>query len=423
MSILVVGVNHRTAPLALLERLTLDASGVAKTAVGLAALDSVREAAVLSTCNRTEIYVVAERYHRAYDDIRDLLCLMASVDPDELANHMYSDHDDAAVGHLFSVSCGLDSMVLGETEILGQVRDAWEVARHEGSARSTLNLLFRHAVEVGKRARTETSIARGTASVSHAAVEMAREHLGSLDGCAVTVVGAGAMGEGIAVALRAADAVEVTVVNRTPERGRQVADRTGGQLSSLTDLPAVLAESDLVLTCTGASEPVITSDVLAERTTGSPLVIIDIAVPRDVDAEVHNADGVTVLDLDDLKAWADRGLEQRASEVEDVRAIIRGAIDRYALDASAMQAAPLVSALRTRYEEIRLAELDRHRGRLDDATLEALDVVSRQLIAKLLHEPSVRLRAEAGTPTGERISAAIVDLFNLDDAVLPPAGE
>lgn len=423
MSILVVGVNHRSAPLGMLEQLTLDVPSVVKTVNGLVDLDSVREAVVLSTCNRTEIYVVAERFHRAFDDVRDLLCARASVDIDTLSTHSYSAFDDAAVSHLFSVACGLDSMVLGETEILGQVRAAWDVARAEGGARSTLNLLFRHALEVGKLARTETAIAQGTASFSHAAVEMAREALGSLDGRSIAVVGAGSMGEGIAVALRAAGDVDVTVINRSIERGQQVADRTGGRVVGFDQLGTVISAADVVLTCTGASEPVITADAVQPRSADRPLVFIDIAVPRDVAAEVAALEGITVLDLDDLKAWASRGIEQRVAEVASVQAIVRGAVDRYALDASAMQAAPLVSALRGRFEEIRSAELARHEGRLDADALETIDAVTRQLVAKLLHEPSVRLRNEAGTPSGARIAAAVVDLFDLDDAVLPASCE
>ncbi len=423
MSILVVGVNHRSAPLGMLEQLTLDAPSVVKTVNGLVDLDSVREAVVLSTCNRTEIYVVAERFHRAYDDVRELLCARALVDLDTLTTHSYSAFDDAAVSHLFSVACGLDSVVLGETEILGQVRAAWDLARAEGGARSTLNLLFRHALEVGKLARTETAIAQGTASVSHAAVEMARESLGSLDGRSIAVVGAGSMGEGIAVALHAAGDVDVTVVNRSIERGQQVADRIGGRVVGFDQLGAVMSAADVVLTCTGANEPVITAEVVEPRDADRPLVFIDIAVPRDVAAEVAALGGITVLDLDDLKAWADRGLEQRVAEVAAVQAIVRGAVDRYALDASAMQAAPLVSALRGRFEEIRSAEVARHEGRLDADALEMIDAVTRQLVAKLLHEPSVRLRNEAGSPSGARIAAAVVDLFDLDDAVLPAPSE
>ena len=179
MSIVVIGVNHRTGPLALLERLAIRPDAQGKAIAGLVGRHSIREAVVLCTCNRTEIYAVAERFHGAYADIRDFLCDLGGLGPDELQSHLYSQHDDAAVAHLFEVAAGLDSAVLGESEILGQVRDAWKLAQDEGGTKATLNLLFRHALETGKRARTETSIGRGTASVSHAAVEMATERLGS----------------------------------------------------------------------------------------------------------------------------------------------------------------------------------------------------------------------------------------------------
>src|SRR4249920_2369028 len=204
MSIVVIGVNHRTGPLALLERLAIRPDAQGKAIAGLVGRHSIREAVVLSTCNRTEIYAVAERFHGAYADIRDFLCDLADLGPDELHQHLYSQHDDAAVTHLFEVAAGLDSAVLGESEILGQVRSAWEIAQHEGAARSTLNLLFRSAIEAGKRARTETGIGRGTASVSHAAVEMITDVVGDLHGKRVLVIGAGAMGEGVAIALQRA---------------------------------------------------------------------------------------------------------------------------------------------------------------------------------------------------------------------------
>ncbi len=416
MSILVVGINHRTAPLALLERAALDAAGVAKTVSGLAARDSVREAVVLSTCNRTEIYAVADRFHGAYDDIRDLLADIAAVDTAELAGHLYSEHDEAAVGHLFSVAAGIDSMVLGESEILGQVRDAWEVARTEGASRTTLNLLFRHALEVGKRARTETAIGRGTASISHAAVELATDRLGTLAGRAVTVVGAGAMGEGIAIALRSAGVGRITVVNRTPDRGRGVADRVGGEAVGLDRLGEAVATSDLILTCTGATTPVITAGlVTASARPGHERLLIDIAVPRDVAADVADLPGVTVLDLDELQRFADRGARRRAAEVDDVQALIRDELDRFGAAATAVQAAPVVAALHRRFDEIRSAEIDRIAGRLDDDARRAVEDVTRRIVGKLLHEPSVRLRTEAGTVGGERAAAILVDLFDLGD--------
>ena len=417
MSILVIGVNHRSGPLSVLERVTLPPDELPKAVDSLVRRDNVREVAVLSTCNRTEIYAVAERFHGAYADIRDFLCDLGHIAPDELHPHLYSQHDELAVRHLFEVAAGLDSVVVGEAEILGQLRQAWEVAQREGGARSTLNLLFRRAIGVGKRARTETAIARGTASISHAAVEMAVAHHGSLEGRNVAVVGAGTMGEGIAVALRAAGVGAVTVVNRTPERGTALAERVDGTACGFDRLAAAIADADLVLTSTGSGKPIITRESMASiDRTGRPLLFVDIAVPRDVATDVADLDGVRVLDLDDLSAWAARGRAQRLAEVERVDAIVVDEVERYTLEAAALQAAPLVTALRSRAEALRAAELERFSRRLRDLDPEhvaLVETLTKGIVAKLLHEPSVRLRNQAGTPQGERNAAAVADLFDL----------
>src|SRR6478735_1535239 len=209
MSIVVIGVNHRTGPLALLERVAIPAEELPKAVIGLTSRQNIREAVVLATCNRTEVYAVAEKFHGAYADIRDFFGELSGLPADQLHAHLYSQH--------------------GEGAILGQVRNAWELARHEGGAKATLNLLFRHAIEVGKRVRTETAIGRGTASVSHAAVEMAIDRLGTLVGKRVLVVGAGDMGEGIAAALVQAGATDISVTNRTLERAAQLAKRVSGR--------------------------------------------------------------------------------------------------------------------------------------------------------------------------------------------------
>jgi glutamyl-tRNA reductase len=417
MSILVIGVNHRSGPLSVLERVTIAPSEVPKAVAGLARLDNVREVVVLSTCNRTEIYAVAEKFHGAYADIRDFLCDLGKISADELHPHLFSQHDDAAVTHLFEVAAGLDSAVIGETEILGQLRQAWEVAQREGGARSTLNLLFRHAVGVGKRARTETGIARGTASLSHAAVEMAVEHHGSINGRPVALVGAGAMGEGIAVALHGAGVGDVMVVNRSPERGQALADRIDAQALGLDRLREALESCDVVLTSTGSGTPVITADLVRQLDRGGrPLLFVDIAVPRDVAADVADLPNMTVLDLDDLSSWADRGRADRFAEVDRVVSIVSEEVERFGLESAALQAAPLVSSLRERAEQLRAAELVRHAKRLnqlDDEQREMIEAITRGVVAKLLHEPSVRLRNQAGTPQGERNAAAVVDLFDL----------
>ena len=418
MSIVVIGVNHRTGSLALLERLSINADAHRKALGSLVSRQSIREAVVLSTCNRTEIYAVAERFHGAFADIRDFFCDLGGLDADELHPHLYSQHDDAAVTHLFEVAAGLDSAVLGESEILGQVRTAWEVAQHEGSAKATLNLLFRHALETGKRARTETSIGRGTASVSHAAVEMATERLGSLSGRRVLVVGAGEMAAGVAGALVHAGATDIAVTNRTPGRATRLAERIGGAVVPFAELSAALAETDVLLTCTGAGGTLIDFELVsaARGRSTSPLLIVDIAVPRDVAAEVTTMPNVTLLNLDDLRDWAGRALLLRAEEAHHVNEIVSEEVERFALESTARQAAPLVAQLHQRAEAIRQAEIERFATRfalLDDTQHAALEALTKGIVAKLLHNPSVKLKDDAGTPQGERNAATVRDLFDL----------
>jgi glutamyl-tRNA reductase len=419
VSVVVIGLNHRTVPLELLERTAVSAERLPKVLHDLCSRPNVREAVVLSTCNRTEVYAVAERFHPAYRDIRDFFCDLAHLGPEDLHPHLYSQHDEAAVAHLFEVAAGLDSDVLGEAEILGQVRSAWDVAQTEGAARSTLNLLFRHAVEVGKRARTDTGISRGTASVSYAAVEMATERLGSLHGATVLVVGAGGMGAGMAVALASAGAASVLVANRTHERGQALAERVGGRAITMAEVPGALSEADVLLTSTGSGTfvvgPAEVEQALATRP-NRPMLVVDIAVPRDVEPSVGRLAGVTLLDLDDLRDFAARALDGRRAEAVLVAAIIEEEVQRYADAATARQVAPLVASLHDRAEAVRQAELDRFRTRLaglDDAQREAVEALTKGVVAKLLHEPSVRLRSDAGTPRGERNAESLRDLFDL----------
>ena len=424
MSVVVIGLNHRTMPLDLFERMTVDGARLPKALHDLAAREHVGEVVVLSTCNRTEVYAIAERFHGAYADVRNFLAELAFVPPDEFADHLYVHYDAEAVRHLFTVAAGLDSAVIGEAEILGQVRTAWERAGEEGTAGPVLNLLFRHALEAGKRARTETGIARGTASVSSAAVEMAAERLGSLEGRRVLVLGAGEMAEGMATALQGAGVAEVFVANRTWRKARALADRIGGQAVRLSDLPLALLEVDLLLTSTGAAVPVVERDdfapVMAERA-GRPLLIVDIAVPRDVDPTVSDLDGVTLLDINDLREFAQAGVDRRSAELEAVRSIVEAELDRYRSAASARSAAPLVGSLHGWADDVRVAELARFEGRLaglDARQQAAVEALTRGLVAKLLHQPTVALKDHAGTPTGDRLADALRQLFDVDQ---PPS--
>jgi glutamyl-tRNA reductase len=314
------------------------------------------------------------------------------------------------------VAAGLDSALLGESEILGQVRRAWEVAALEGASGPTLNQLFRHAVEVGKRVRHQTGIGRRLTSLSSAAVALAGERLGGLDGRTVLVVGAGAMGERIAKAATVKGARAV-IANRTVERARVVADEVGGAAIGLASMLSALAEVDAVLTSTGSSTPLIERADLEAAVAGrrTPLLVVDVAVPRDVDPAVSTLAGVTLLDMDDLRASVDAGLAARRREVGRARDLIDEEVSRYRDAATARSAAPLVVALRQRAEEVRAAEVARLARNLGPAEREALDALSRGLVAKLLHEPTVRLKEAGGTARGERLAEATRELFDLDE--------
>jgi glutamyl-tRNA reductase len=420
VSVVVIGLNHRTAPLDLLERMTIGDGQLPKALHDLCTREHISESLVLSTCNRTEVYAVAERFHGAYSDIRGFLADFSFLPPEDFSDHLYVHYDSAAAAHLLAVTAGLDSAVLGESEIQGQVKVAWERARDEGTAGPALNLLLRHALEAGKRARTETGIARNIASVSQAAVAMTGQRLGGVAGRTVVVLGAGEMGEGMAVALAGAGAGDVLVANRTQARAAELAARVGGRAVPLVELPERLAEVDVLLTSTGSRAPMIEradlEPVMAGRA-DRPLLIVDIAVPRDVDPAVAQVPGVTLLDMDDLRGFAAAGVAERRREVAAVEAILDEELERYLGATSAREVAPMIVALRERAEAARSAELDRLRGRyddLDERQLDMVDAVTRGLVAKLLHQPTVVLKDAAGSPRGDRLVAALRELFEIE---------
>ncbi len=420
MSVIVVGLNHRTVPLEMLERMTVSEARLPKALHDLRSRPHLSEAVLLSTCNRTEVYAVAERYHGALADVRNFLAELSFAAPEDFSDHLYAYHDISAVSHLFKVASGLDSAVVGESEILGQVRGAWERAAAEGSAGSVLDRLFRHALEAGKRARTETGIARGTTSVSQAAVAMAADRLGGLVGRTVLVLGAGDMGEGMARALAREPGVhEVLVSNRTWQKAVELAASIGGRPVELGELAAALDNADVLLASTGAPAVIVEADdlamVMAERPR-RPLLVVDVAVPRDVDPAVGDLPDVTLLDMDDIRAFADARLAERRREVASVQAIIDAEVERYEKASSVLDMAPIIAALRDHAEGIRLKELERHRSRLSDLdprAQEAVESLTRGIVNKLLHDPTVTMREEAGSARGERLAEALRNLFDI----------
>jgi glutamyl-tRNA reductase len=420
VSVVVIGLNHRTTPLDLLERMTIAEANLPKALHDLVSREHLSEAVVLSTCNRTEVYAVAERFHGAYQDIRSFLAEVGLLAPEDFSDHLYVHYDTAAAAHLFAVTAGLDSAVLGESEIQGQVKDAWELARDERAASSTLNLLFRHALEAGKRARTDTGIGRNIASVSTAAVGMATSRLEGLAGRTVLVLGAGEMAATMAAALADAGVANIQVANRTSNRAAELAARVGGEAVELDGLPAAVAGVDVLLTSTGASAPLLRADelepVMAARP-DRPLLIVDIAVPRDIEPAAGRIAGVTLLDMDDLRAYAELGIAERRREVAIVETLLNEELERYLGSTSAREVAPMVVAMRERAEAVRSAELERFRARLaglDDRQVDAIDSLTRGIIAKLLHEPTIALKDAAGTAKGDRLVAALRELFQLE---------
>ena len=425
MSVVVVGLNHRTVPLELLERMTVSDANLPKALHDLRSRPSVHEAVILSTCMRTEVYAETDRFHAAIGDVRNFLAELSGAPPEAFSDHIYDYYDETAVAHLFGVAAGLDSAVLGEGEILGQVRTAWERAREEEAAGPVLSGLFRQAIEVGKRARTETAIGRGVTSLAAAAVAMAAETVGSLVGRAVLVVGTGEMGEGMALALAARGVGRMVVASRSEARARALAERVGAVAAagatavSMDEVAGQLGVVDVLLTGTGAPGILLNADEVAPalaRRGGRPLLIVDIAVPRDVDPGIRELAGVRLLDMDDLVTFAEAGMAGRRGEIGLVRAIVAEEVERYGDVASARTAAPLVAALHERGEALRQAELERLAGRLgslDERQRRAVEALTRGLVAKLLHDPTVRLKAEAGTPRGERLAEALRTLFKL----------
>lgn len=420
MAIVVIGVNHRTAPLNVLEQLTAGAHDVPKMLAHALQRDHVAEAVVVSTCNRTEIYAVVERFHDAFSGLRSVLAERSDLSVADIADHLIVDYDDAAITHLFSVACGLESAVIGETEILGQLKAAWELARSEGTVGPQLNALFRHAVHCGKRVRTETAISRSIASASSAAVALAVEHLGDLSRSTALILGTGDMGDQMAVALKGAGVGEMRIANRTHARAVELAERVGGTSVAFDDLTTALNGVDLVLTSTGATEPILHAhDVerLVKGRAGRPLLIVDIAVPRDVHPSVGDIDGVELCDMEDLARFTQEGLERRRSEIAAVGAIIDDELVRFAVRRNARSVAPVIAAMHQHAEDVRQSELDRFASRfadLNDKERAAVEALTHGIVAKLLHQPSVRLGELAGTVRGDRIVEALGDLTGDD---------
>ena len=433
MSVLVVGLSHKSAPVAVLERAAVSGDTVTKLLRDVVQAEPVAEAFVVSTCNRVEVYADVDRFHAGVTAICELLARHCGVPSHELTQYLYVHYEDRAVSHLLAVAAGLDSMVVGEDQILGQVRSAVKLAAEHGTAGRVLGELGRLALRTGKRARAETAIGRAGFSLLSAAVELAAARLGPLRpgedplaGRDVLVVGAGSM-SGLATATAArSGAASITVANRT----RKHAERLAASVSTVTttvtglaDLPAAIAAADVVISCTGAAGQVITGDMMsaalaareAEAGRGT-LVIMDLAMPRDVEPAVAARPDVVLIGMDQLSEHAGA---VRDDDVAAVRTILEAELAAYQSAMDAARVAPTVVALRAKAAGVVDAELARLAGRLsaDGLSGHALDEIAqtvRRVVDKLLHAPTVRVKELAGSPGGEEYAAALRVLFDLD---------
>ena len=406
-------------PLNLFESFAVPADNLPKTLVDVKSRRHVSEAVVLSTCNRTEIYVFAEKFHGAYQDVRDFLSDLSDLPAEDFNDYLYVHYEDEAIRHLFSVTCGLDSAVVGENEIQHQVKVAWKKAQEENTCGPIINAAFRRALEVGKRVRTQTGLSKNTPSIARAVVDMAAEHLNGLQAKKVLLLGAGEMGEGMATSLYENDIGEKIFANRNQDNARKLASTSGSKAIAIEEIPKYLNEVDLFISSTAAPEALFNSEQLlneSDRKNQKNLLIIDIAIPRDIDPSVADVTGVTLLDMDNLRDFAEPSRVQRETDLVIVRKVISEETNRFLDQQSARKVAPLITEFRDSAEEIRQIELKRFEARLanlSDDQRNAIESLTQGILGKILHDPTVSLNEAAGSPRGERLADALRELFNL----------
>jgi glutamyl-tRNA reductase len=408
-----LGLSHRTAPVELRERL-----GALGPAAG--GCPAVEEHAVLSTCYRVELYAyLGESVEDARDELIGVLADGHGVDRELLVDHLYVHAGEDVSRHLCRVAAGLDSLVLGEAEILGQVGDAHDEGQTTGSVGPVLSLLFRTAITTGRRARSETAIGANPATASSMALALAAGALGDLREKRALVVGAGRIGLQTLKAASGRGIAEIAVANRSSERAAEAAATFGAAVHGLDALEDALAWADVVVTATSSETPVVSAAGVAaamSRRDGRPLVVVDLAVPADVERSAGDVPGVRLFDVDDLRAGLDDALASRLREVPNVEAVVEEEVEAFGRRYRELEVEPLVAELRRQAEAIRMAEIERtlrDLGDVDPETAERIEYLSRALVKKLLHEPTVRLRERAGSGDADEVAAAVRELFGL----------
>ena len=426
--LLALGVSHKTAPLDLRERLSLTEGRAVSALAELTTAAGIHEAAAISTCNRTELYLIVSDPVEAESTALGVLSRQAEIRPTELLGHLYSHRSTEAARHLLRVTAGLDSMIVGEAEIQGQVKRAYELALVEGATGPILNRLFRGALTAGGRVRDETAISEKGVSIPSVAVGLARRTLGDLADRRVLVVGAGETAELVAKALVARGVRTVFVANRHYDRAIGLAQRFDGVAVRFDELPSELEAADIVVSATNSPHHIVEREgleqVMANRD-GRPLIAIDIAVPRDIEAECREIGGVSVYDIDDVQAIVERNTSGREAEARGAELIIESELDRFERWLASLEVVPTIAALRERGEEVVrrvLAENENRWEDLGEADRERVEMMARAVASRLLHEPTLRMRRAAGSDDAYEYLSALRELFGLEVETEPEAG-
>jgi glutamyl-tRNA reductase len=425
MNILLIGLNHRTAPIEIRERLAFTPqmlrSGLTHfdATHSKAHLADVREGAILSTCNRLEVYALVRDPEIARKAIIKFLSRACDVPQEEFSAYLYTCHNEEAVRHLMRVASGLDSLVLGEPQILGQITTAFEAALSQRAVSTVLSALFRAAIHTGKRARTETAIGVNPASISSVAASVAGQLLGELSQRQVLLIGAGEMGAIAVRALQQRGVSNIVVANRTFKNAEQLARAWGGKAISFQKLPEAMAGADIIITSTGAPHTILNRELLEPAMVNRPahpLFIIDIAVPRDVDPDVTEIPNVHLQDIDDLQSQVEDNVRQRESEIPRVELIVDEEVAQFMEWLSSLSAVSTITDLRRQIEQVRQRELERlfNRLDLDEREQKLVSTMSHRLINKILHEPTLRLKREAGLGNGAAYTSTVRYLFSLE---------
>jgi glutamyl-tRNA reductase len=420
MKLLITGVNHKTAPVEVREKLAFDDRSLPAALEQLRASSGIAESVILSTCNRVEIAVTTRNGYDPQADVDRFLSESRSVPLGDIAPHLYHLADEAAIHHLFRVAASLDSMVVGEPQILGQLKAAYAAAKAHGSVAGFLEVVLTRAFSVAKRVRSETGIGESAVSVSYAAVELAREIFGSLSDKRVMIVGAGKMSELAAQHLHRSGATRIFVTNRTRDRAREMADLFQGTIVEYDRFLAVLPEMDIVITSSGAPFYIIQKTHMRrviEVRKNRPVFLIDISVPRNIEPSVNEIDNVFLYDIDDLERVVEANVGERKKRAEHAEEIIEAEVDRMIARLKAREVAPTIVSLQEQLEQMRRAEVARLRGKLGTLTPEqeeAIEALTRGLIAKIAHGPISELRRQAAEPEGVQVIESIRKLFRLE---------